>query len=158
MHRLNYKPHCSIALNKDFATFESQGSVCAQSCLTLCHPMDCELPFSSVHGISQVRILEWVAISYSRCSSWPKDQTHISVSPPLASIFFTKCPIWEALWVLWHYVSVPQPTPVHPDAWREYRRLFIPLFTSQTRSLRMLMVSPLCHTYSKTWVQAQPTL
>ena len=35
--------------------------VCAQSCLTLCHPMDCSLPGPSVHGISQIRILEWVA-------------------------------------------------------------------------------------------------
>ena len=38
----------------------------AQSCLTLSHPMDCSLPGSSVHGIFQVRILEWVAISFSR--------------------------------------------------------------------------------------------
>ena len=37
--------------------------VCAQLCLTLCNPMDCILPDSSVHGISQARILEWVAIS-----------------------------------------------------------------------------------------------
>ena len=40
-----------------------------KSSLTLCGPMDCSLPGSSVHGISQERILEWVAISYSRASS-----------------------------------------------------------------------------------------
>ena len=40
--------------------------------------MDCSLPGSSVHGISQARILEWVAISFSRGSSKPRDQTHIS--------------------------------------------------------------------------------
>ena len=40
-----------------------------QSCLTLCDPMDCSLPGSSVHGILQARILEWVAISLSRGSS-----------------------------------------------------------------------------------------
>ena len=40
----------------------------AQSCLTLCDPMDCSLPGSSVHGIFQARILEWVAISFSRSS------------------------------------------------------------------------------------------
>ena len=45
----------------------------AQSCPTLCHPMDC-----SVHGILQVRILEWVAIPFSRESSWPRDQTQVS--------------------------------------------------------------------------------
>ena len=44
-----------------------------QSCLTLCDPMDCTGPGSSVHGIFQARILEWVAISYSRRSSQPRD-------------------------------------------------------------------------------------
>ena len=50
----------------------------AQSCLTLCNPMDCSLPGSSVHRILQVRILEWVAISFSRGSSQPRDQTRVS--------------------------------------------------------------------------------
>ena len=47
----------------------------AKSCLTLCNPMDSSLPFSSGHGISQARILEWVVIASSRGSSWPRDQT-----------------------------------------------------------------------------------
>ena len=50
----------------------------AQSCQTLCDPMDCSLPSSSVHGILQARILEWVAISFSRRSSWPRDWTRVS--------------------------------------------------------------------------------
>jgi len=50
----------------------------AQSCLTFCDPMDCSPPGSSVHGILQARILEWVAISFSRVSSWPWDRTQIS--------------------------------------------------------------------------------
>ena len=50
----------------------------AKSCPTLCDPMDCSLPGSSVHGISQARILEWFAISYSRGSSKLRDQTHVS--------------------------------------------------------------------------------
>ena len=41
----------------------------AQSCLTLCDPVDCSPPGSSIHGILQARILEWVAISFSRGSS-----------------------------------------------------------------------------------------
>ena len=45
---------------------------------TLCDPMDCGLPGFSVHGISQTSILEWVAISFSMGSSWPRDWTHIS--------------------------------------------------------------------------------
>ena len=51
---------------------------CAQLCLTLCDPMDCSPPDSSVYGILQARILEWVAISYSRGSSWPRDWTGVS--------------------------------------------------------------------------------
>ena len=46
---------------------------CAQSCLVLHDPMDCSPPGSSVHGIFQARTLEWVAISSSRGSSWPRD-------------------------------------------------------------------------------------
>ena len=44
---------------------------------TLCAPVDCSPPGSSVHGTSQARILEWEAISYSRASSQPVDQTHV---------------------------------------------------------------------------------
>ena len=50
----------------------------AELCLTLCDPMDSNLSGSSVHGMFQERILEWVAISFSRGSSQPRDQTHIS--------------------------------------------------------------------------------
>ena len=59
-------------------------SLCAksiQSCLTLCHPMDCSLPGSSVHRIFQAKMPEWVAISSSRGSSQHRDQTHVSYVP-----------------------------------------------------------------------------
>ena len=49
-----------------------------QSCLTLCNPMGCSPPGSSVRGILQARILEWVAMSSQRGSSQPRDWTHIS--------------------------------------------------------------------------------
>ena len=54
------------------------GSEVPQSCLTLCDQMDCSLPGSSVHGVIQARIMEWVAISFSRGSSWPRDWTQVS--------------------------------------------------------------------------------
>ena len=60
-----------------------------KSCLTLCDPMDYSPPGFSVHGISQARILEWVAISSSRESSRPRDRTCISCVPALAGEFFT---------------------------------------------------------------------
>ena len=56
---------------------ESESEV-AQSCLTLFDPMDCSLPCSCIHGIFQARVLEWVAISFSRGSSRPRDYTRIS--------------------------------------------------------------------------------
>ena len=49
-----------------------------QSCLTLCDPMVCSLPGSSIHGIFQARVLEWVATAFSRGSSWPRDQIRVS--------------------------------------------------------------------------------
>ena len=49
-----------------------------QSCPTLCNPMDCSLPGSSVHGILQIRMLESVALPSSRGSSWPRDWTYVS--------------------------------------------------------------------------------
>ena len=51
----------------------------SKSCLILCDPMDCSLSGSSVHGISQARILEWVAFSFSRDLPDPgKGRTHVS--------------------------------------------------------------------------------
>ena len=58
--------------------------VCAKSlqlCPTLCDLMECSLPGSSIHGILQARILEWVAMPSSRGSSWPRDWTCISCLP-----------------------------------------------------------------------------
>ena len=53
------------------------GVLVAQSCPTLCGPMDCNPPGSSVHGILQSRILEWVAIPFSRGSSQPRNGTRV---------------------------------------------------------------------------------
>ena len=57
---------------------ESENEV-AQLCPTLCNPMDCSLSGSSIHGIFQARIPEWVAISFSRGSSWPRDWIRVSL-------------------------------------------------------------------------------
>ena len=60
----------------------------AQLYLTLCSAVSCSLPGSSVRGISQARILEWIAVSFSRGSSWPRDWIQVSC---IAGRFFT---IW----------------------------------------------------------------
>ena len=59
----------NLALNQEVKV------LVAQSCPTVCHPMGCSLPGSSIHGILQARRLEWRAISYSTGSSQPRDQT-----------------------------------------------------------------------------------
>ena len=65
--------------------------VVAQSCLSPCNPMDCSLPGFSVRGIFQARILQWVAISFSRGSSWPRDQTQASsIADRLFTIWATR--------------------------------------------------------------------
>ena len=68
--------------------FLSMKVLVAQSCPTLCNPRDYSLPGFSVHGILQARILEWVAIPFSRGSSQPRTQTRVSCT---ADRFFT---IW----------------------------------------------------------------
>ena len=73
-----------ISIARDFSYFSKKKkmlyilSEVAQSCPTLCDPMDFSLPGSSIHGIFQARILEWVAISFSRGTSRPRDWTQVS--------------------------------------------------------------------------------
>ena len=66
-----------VGNNSNVHKQESESEV-TRSCLILCDPMDCSLPGSSIHGIFQARTMEWVAISFSRGSSQPRDQTWVS--------------------------------------------------------------------------------
>ena len=63
-------------------------STCFQSCLTLCDSMDYSLPGSSIHGIFQAKILEWVDISFSKGSSRPRGQTHATWEAPLSYLHY----------------------------------------------------------------------
>ena len=69
-----------------------------QLCPTLGNRVDCSLPGSSIHGILQARILEWVSLSSSRGSSWPRDRTHVS---------YVSCP---GRWVLYHQCHLGSPS------------------------------------------------
>ena len=85
------QPKC-LSTEEWIKTGHIYACVCAQSlqsCLTLCNPVDCSPPGSSVYGILQARILEWVATSSSRGSSWPRDWTSSSC---IADEFFTAEP------------------------------------------------------------------
>ena len=98
-----------------------------QLCLTLCNPMDCKPPGSSVYGISQGRLLEWVAISFPRRSSCPRDQT-LSPCWPVGSLPLSHlcCSVAQSCltlcnsmgcsrpgFLVLHYLSGFAQTPVH---------------------------------------------
>ena len=75
------KEHAKVVYCHSIYLTSMQSSVqfsSAQSCPTLCNPMDCRLPRSSVHGIFQAIVLEWIAISFSRGSFQPRDWTWVS--------------------------------------------------------------------------------
>ena len=97
--------YCLAIENHYFLLF----SLCmiAQSCLTLCDPVDCSPPGPFVHRVFLARTLEWVAISFSRTSSWPRDQTHISLSLALAGRFLpTESPGKPSFVVMCSYNSL----------------------------------------------------
>ena len=106
--------YCLILLSLQPKEKEKENEV-IQSCLALCDPMDCSLPGFSIHGILQARILEWVAISFSRGSSRPRGQTQVSC---IAGRCFTLWATREAftaknyLWIAllsWHGAFTTQP-------------------------------------------------
>ena len=70
----------------------------AKSCLTVCNIIDCSPPGSSAHGISQARMLEWVAISFSRGASRARDRACISCIFCIGRWILYQCATWEALW------------------------------------------------------------
>ena len=88
----------------------------AQSYLTLCDPMNCSLPGSSVHGIFQARILEWAAIFCSRGSSRPSHWSRISCIPCIGRQILYHCATWEAI-----YRNIPYLYPF--ISWWTFRLL-----------------------------------
>ena len=71
-----------------------------QSCLTFCVPMDCSLPGSSVQGILQARMLEWVAMPSSRVSSQSRDQTQVSYISCIGRwvLYYKHHVRWKPIW------------------------------------------------------------
>ena len=98
-------------------TMMTQWSAHAQLCLILCNSMDCNPLGSSVHGILQARILEWVAMPSSRRSSRPRDRTQVS---HVAGGFFTTEPPGKPS----NVISSPKEEFIHPVA-ENYFELFL---------------------------------
>ena len=79
MERLAYWYKIACEIQRTISYFlQTLLKVVTQLCLALCDPMDWSLPGSSIHGIFRARVLEWVAMSFSRGSSLPRDWTQVS--------------------------------------------------------------------------------
>ena len=102
------------------STWASLGAavLVAQSCSTLWNPMDRGLPGFSVHRILQARVLEWVAIPFSKGSCWPRDQTQVS---GIARRFFT---IWATGKSLYKFRDWEIKTEIHKDKNRRKQKYF----------------------------------
>ena len=88
-----------------------------QLCLILCNLMDYNPSDFSVHGILQARILQWVAIHFSRGSSWPRDQTQVShIAGRFFTIWTTRCHIIHC-YNVWHIHRASSTTNVHWSCW-----------------------------------------
>ena len=110
---------------------------CAQSCPTLCDSMDCSPPGSSEHGILHARLLEWVSTSYSRGSSWPRDQSYLP------------CVSWIGRWTLYHWDTWEAPKSVScsvvSDSWLSHS----PLGSSVNGILRARMLEWVAFPFSR---------
>ena len=103
----------------------------AQSCLTLCKTTDYSPPVSSVLGIFQARVLEWIAISFSRASSWPRARTQVSCIAERSFTVWTtrKAPVLtlKLIFPVWYEVkSFVALTVKNPPAIQETWPCFIP--------------------------------
>ena len=94
--------------------------VCAQSCLMTCDPMNCSPPSSSVHGVFHAKILESVAIFYSRRSSRPRDLTHVSCTSCIDRQILCHYTIWEIIYYAkLYYISEKAMAPLFSTlAWK----------------------------------------
>ena len=95
-----------------------------QLCLTLCNSVNCSPPGSPVLGILQARILEWVAMSFSRGSSWPRDQT-VSPAPQLDSLLLShqESPCWLYKCInplFWDSITIQ----IIIEYWTEFPKLY----------------------------------
>ena len=98
---------------------------------TLCNPMDCSLPGSSVQGVLQARIVEWVAIPFSRGSSRPRDQALVS---PIAGRFST----------IWATTEAPEARKVLFLLWLLLLLLYIKWLQGKQWFFKILILSENC--------------
>ena len=129
-----------ISIILSIISYEVKWSEVTQLCPTLCDPMDCSLPGSSVHGIFQARVLEWVAISCARVSSRPRGRTWVShiVGRP-----FT---IWVEWWLKAWFLDpecltlIPSPYIYISVILGNLLNLLLSFLTCKERATRIIIV------------------
>ena len=107
---------------------------------TLCDPMDCRPLGSSVHRILPARTLEWVAISSSRESSWPRDRTHISCISWIAGGFFIYWVIGEDPQL---QIQIPRLSSISPSSALTPLNGIMMIFQDRTQEVSLLKLCPL---------------
>ena len=138
-----------------------------KSCVTLCDPMDCSPPDSSVCGIFQARILEWVVISFSKGSPWPRDWTRVSYGSYIGKRIFLplshlespllKAKGWQkwdsflpmAHWQTFYRISEKKGKGKSTDSW------CLPICVVEIFSLGS--VSSYWYDFTECWVGKTPT-
>ena len=130
--------HCVLSPQ---STHNRMQLLCAQSCPSLCGTMDYSLPGSWAHGIFQARTQRWVAISYSRGSSWPRDQTHVSCIS--CSYPFQRQKMDIFFLIVWH---------THSSGWRDLF-LCVGKFPFSPESSKCTREKTLCF-HTKRWASA----
>ena len=108
--------------------WKKRESEVTQLCPTLCDPVDCSLPGSSIHRILQARILEWVSISFSRGSSQPRDRTRVS------RIGGRRFNLWATGEALSICISFLWLLNILPQTWRLKTREMYALLVQEARS------------------------
>ena len=110
----NYNGHSYLVSYFSFALYHAQ----LLSCMGLfCNPLDCSLPGSSVHGILQVKILEWVASFFSRGPSRPKDQTCVYCAWCIGRWVLYHCATWVAPEKNWIVAQMVKNQPAKQETW-----------------------------------------
>ena len=118
-----------------------------QSCLTICNPMDLSLPGFSVHGISQARLLEWVAMPSSKGSVWPRYQTCASWVSCIAGRLFTTEPLGQPTAIGYESWTVKKAECQKIDAfelWCWRRLLRVPWTARRSNQSILKEISPRC--------------
>ena len=146
IHLRTEKPH---VYHKKICTRLKEGPrsidwrVCS-ACLTLCDPVDCSPPGSSVHGILQATALEWVAVHFSRGSPWPRDQTCVS------------CVFCIGRWILYHYATWEvQPLTCRMWCYLQVGRVRIELNWTASWYCRIIWCGERTHTHLGTSLVVQ---